>query len=102
MWRTDEFKLNLQLVMDVKAFTHIVKGSAAGGKAGPRFDAFEQADNLAPDIGKQCRGWQQQVAKPTRAHAGTAGLQPGPSAQAHPASPSADSAPALPGQGSRP
>jgi hypothetical protein len=50
IWRIDDYKLTLQLAMEVGAFTHSAKGT-------PSFAAFETAANLAAGIGKQCGGW---------------------------------------------
>ena len=41
VWRLDEYKLTLQLGMDIGAFAQSVKGSE--GKPSPSFQAFEQA-----------------------------------------------------------
>ena len=102
VWRVDEYKLTLQLAMDVGAFFHSVKGSQS--KVSPSFHAFEQAANLAATIGKQCGGWRQALARHQRAEQVTpvemsaeavghaagsvpgAGLQPLPQVVAHPAS----------------
>ena len=50
VWRIDDYKLTLQLAMEVGAFTQ-------GAKGVPSFAAFETAANLAAGIGKQCGGW---------------------------------------------
>ncbi len=50
VWRIDDYKLTLQLAMEVGAFTHGTKGTRS-------FAAFETAANLVADIGKQCGGW---------------------------------------------
>jgi hypothetical protein len=97
VWRVDDYKLTLQLAVDVGAFVH--------GKTGqqkistPGFAAFETAALLAAQIGKQCGGWQKalgqpmadvtQTAKPRRA-----GSQPVALPQAHPASLSERATPA--------
>jgi len=50
VWRVDDYKLMLQLAMEVGAFTQ-------GAKGVPSFAAFETAAELAAGIGKQCGGW---------------------------------------------
>lgn len=50
VWRIDDYKITLQLAMEVGAFSH-------GAKGIPSFAAFETAVNLAAGIGKQCGGW---------------------------------------------
>jgi hypothetical protein len=52
VWLIDEYKLTLQLGMEIGAFVHPTKGTAS-------FAAFETAAVLSADIGKQCGGWQQ-------------------------------------------
>lgn len=73
VWLVDDYKLSLQLGMDVGAFTLASPkqgraGAAAGNVPqktceGSCFAAFETAAVLAADIGKQCGSWQQSVAK---------------------------------------
>lgn len=109
VWQVDDYKLCLQLAMDVGAFAHSPQGQQGSGwrgKGGVGFGHFEQAATLAAGIGKQCGGWWQALARrqrptqaaPTGAAAGTvaaghaaspargAGSQPQPPAGAHPAS----------------
>ena len=96
VWRIDEYKLTLQLAMEVGAFVH---GHAGQQKpASPGFAAFETAATLAAGIGKQCGGWHKkasglhaQVASRATGQAG-AGSQPVASPQASPASLSAHAA----------
>ncbi len=60
VWRVDDFKLTLQLGMDVGLFAHGPQGSTGqgrSGKGGLGFHYFEQAATLAADVGKQCGGW---------------------------------------------
>ena len=52
VWLVDDYKLTLQLGMELGAFAH-------PGKSKHAFAAFETAAVLAADIGKQCGGWQQ-------------------------------------------
>lgn len=104
VWQVDDYKLSLQLAIDVGAFAHSTKGQQ--GQASPSFHAFEKAAGLAAGIGKQCGGWRQALARrqrpmqvaPAGATAETvatgraaspargAGSQLQPSAAAHPAS----------------
>lgn len=109
VWRVDDFKLTLQLSMDVGVFAHGQMGSSGqgrSGKGGLGFHYFEQAATLAAAVGKQCGGWWQALARRQRAeqaaptghaadtvaagHAASpargAGLQLAPLVQAHPAS----------------
>jgi len=64
VWRVDDYKLTLQLAIELGAFVHGKAGravqSAASANAGapPGFAAFETAAQLASQIGKQCGGWQ--------------------------------------------
>jgi len=55
VWLADDYKLTLQLAIEVGAFVH-----AKGGQQqpSPGFAAFETAAQLAAQIGKQCGGWQ--------------------------------------------
>ena len=89
VWLADNYKLTLQLAMEVGAFTHSAKGT-------PSFAGFETAATLAAGIGKQCGGWQQATASRQRATNGSApgGAQPaGPQSAAMPqASPASLSA----------
>jgi len=92
VWLVDNYKLTLQLAMEVGAFTHGAKGT-------PSFAGFETAADLAAGIGKQCGGWQQKTAGRQHAQVGQPGAQVVPAAapgstsaaspQAHPASLSA-------------
>jgi hypothetical protein len=89
VWLVDNYKLTLQLAMEVGAFTHSAKGT-------PSFAGFETAATLAAGIGKQCGGWQQKTASRQRATNGSApggaqpvGPQPAAQPQASPASLSA-------------
>ena len=105
VWLVDNYKLSLQLAMEVGAFTHSAKGT-------PSFAGFETAANLAAGIGKQCGGWQQKTASRQRANSGAgplgphpAGSKPAAAPQAYPASLSACvafSAPAKGGQEATP
>ncbi len=49
VWRVDDYKITLQLAIDVGAFTHTAHGQQA--KTGPGFAAFETAAQLAGQIG---------------------------------------------------
>jgi hypothetical protein len=118
VWLVDDYKLTLQLAMDIGAFVH---GKCAAQKpTSPGFAPFESAAQLAAGIGKQCGGWlkksfgqitpAQADAKPAsgqHAQVGNgasppmaAGLQPGATCkgvpQAGPASLSARAASAVP------
>lgn len=97
VWRVDDFKLTLQLSMDVGVFAHgqaASTGHARSGKGALGFQHFEQAATLAAAVGKQCGGWGQALARrqraeqaaPTGMASAGAGLQPAPGVQAHPAS----------------
>jgi hypothetical protein len=55
VWAVDEYKLTLQLAMEVGAFVTGKVSSAL--PSGARFAAFELALNLVIAIGKQCGGW---------------------------------------------
>jgi hypothetical protein len=58
VWRVDEFKLTLQLAMDIGAFAQSVKTQRDGKTTpAPSFAAFEQVAMLAQAVGKQCGGW---------------------------------------------
>jgi len=63
VWLVDDYKLTLQLAMEVGAFKNAAKGQA-------HFGQFEEAANLAANIGKQCGGWQQKTASRLRAQVG--------------------------------
>ena len=54
VWQIDDYKLTLQLAMEIGAFTHGAKGQA-------HFASFEAAADLVAGIGKQCGGWQQKT-----------------------------------------
>ena len=89
VWLVDNYKISLQLAMEVGAFTHGAKGT-------PSFAGFETAAHLAAGIGKQCGGWQQKTVGRQRATNGSApggvqpvGSKPAASPSAHPASLSA-------------
>ncbi|OGS97615.1 MAG: hypothetical protein A3K04_00140 [Gallionellales bacterium RBG_16_56_9] len=93
VWLVDDYKLTLQLAMEVGAFKNAAKGQA-------HFQQFEEAANLAAQIGKQCGGWQQKTANRLRAQVGQPGAQqsvpaaapgskPAATPQTHPASLSA-------------
>lgn len=83
--KVDEYKLSLQLCMDIGAFASSIRGSEKLAKPSPSFHAFEQAANLAAAVGKQCGGWRRalerrqhatQVASSgTPAHQGAAGTR---------------------------
>ena len=68
VWAVDDYKLTLQLSMEVQAFTHAGKGAL-------RFAAFETAAVLAATIGKQCGGWQQHTRVQTHVGQATPPLQ---------------------------
>jgi hypothetical protein len=115
LWLVDDYKLCLQLTMDVGAFAHTSKGQQSQNS--PGFAAFEQAATLAAGIGKQCGGWWQALARRQRpnqvapagvavdvvavGHAASpawgAGSQPQPPAGARPASLSGCATPPAPG-----
>jgi len=93
VWLVDDYKLTLQLAMEVGAFSCAAKGQA-------HFQQFEEAANLAAKIGKQCGGWQQKTASRLRAQVGqpeasqgtppaAPGSKPAATPQTHPASLSA-------------
>ena len=63
VWLVDDFKLTLQLAMEIGAFK-------AGAKGQANFQQFEDAATLAANIGKQCGGWQQKTARRLRAQVG--------------------------------
>lgn len=70
VWRVDDFKLTLQLSMDVGVFADGQMGSSGqgrSGKGGLGFHYFEQAATLAAAVGKQCGGWWQALARRQRA-----------------------------------
>jgi hypothetical protein len=62
VWSVDDYKLTLQLAMDVGAFRQGAKGQS-------HFKAFEAAVELAVVVGKQCGGWHQALNR-TAASAG--------------------------------
>jgi hypothetical protein len=99
VWLVDDYKLCLQLAMDVGAFAHTHKGQQ--GQTSPSFAACEQAATLAAGIGKQCGGWWQALARRQRPNQVApdrgAGSQPQPPAGAHPASLSGCATPPAPG-----
>ena len=92
VWLVDEYKLTLQLTMEVGAYKNAAKGMA-------HFQQFEEAANLVATIGKQCGGWQQKTASRQHAQVGqpraqaappeAPGSKPAASSQANPASLSA-------------
>jgi hypothetical protein len=55
VWAVYEYKLTLQLAMEVGAF--VVGKVSSALPSGARFAAFELALNLVIAIGKQCGGW---------------------------------------------
>ena len=63
IWQVDNYKLTLQLAVDLGAF--VVHPGTSGKQTSPGFAAFETAAQLAGQIGKQCGGWQKAVANPT-------------------------------------
>lgn len=83
VWQVDDYKLSLQLAMDLGAFVH---GKTKNQQPqGPGFAAFETVALLAAAIGKQCGGWLKKMQPANASHAqdGTqphgcaaAGLQP--------------------------
>jgi hypothetical protein len=88
VWQLDDYKLTLQLAMDIGAFSATQQGSKAATPA--RFAAFEAAATLAASVGKQCGGWWQALARRQRANqagsSAAAGSTQQPPAAAHPAS----------------
>ncbi len=95
VWRVDDYKLTLQLAIEVGAFVHGKVGQPKN--TSPGFSAFETAAQLAAQIGKQCGGWhastQRAQAAGTGASPAAAGLQPVAAPPAHPASLSERTAP---------
>ena len=83
VWQVDDFKISLQLAMEVGAFATSAKGQ-------PRFDAFERLARLASAVGKQCGGWHQ--ASQSQAARGRAAAPGSKSAARPPAHPSSLSA----------
>ncbi len=80
VWLVDDYKLNLQLAMEVGAFSPAAQGGAGLGS----FNAFEQAATLAATIGKQCGGWRQSLLRSQRAPSGAPApgpVHPGPQQQ---------------------
>lgn len=59
VWCVDDYKLTLQLAIDVGAFVHGKSGATK--PTSPGFAAFETAALLAAEIGKQCGGWQKKA-----------------------------------------
>lgn len=105
VWRVDDYKITLQLSMDVVVFAYSPQCSAGqgrSGKGGLGFHIFQQEAILAAAFGKQCGGRGQALARrqcaaqaaPTvstdndvaASPARVAGSQPAPAVQAHPAS----------------
>lgn len=110
VWRVDEYKLTLQLAMDVGAFAHSAR-TTRGAKTtpSPGFGAFEQAALLAQAVGKQCGGWLGALARGRSRHQAdqapqgeVAGSQCQPPAGAHPASLSGRAAPRAAASGATP
>ena len=62
VWLVDNYKLTLQLAIELGAF--VVSAGAKSKKTSPGFAAFETAAQLAGQIGKQCGGWQKATANP--------------------------------------
>jgi len=89
VWLVDDYKLTLQLAMEVGAFKNAAKGQA-------NFSQFEEAANLVANIGKQCGGWQQKTAGRLRTQVGQPGVHQGVSQDVPPAAPG--SKPAAPPQ----
>jgi hypothetical protein len=58
VWQVDNYKLTLQLAIELGAFSG--------------FAAFETAAHLAGQIGKQCGGWQKATANPAAAQTASA------------------------------
>lgn len=73
VWLVDDYKLTLQLCMEVGTFKNAAKGQV-------HFNQFEEAANLAAQIGKQCGGWQQKTANRLRAQVDQSGAADVPSA----------------------
>ena len=110
VWRVDDYKLTLQLSMDLGVFAHGQQGSIGHGRSGRGglgFHLFEQAATLVAVVGKQCGGWWQVLSSRQRAEqvapvassaessmvrnhlaetARSAGSAPQPQATVHPAS----------------
>lgn len=70
VWRVDEYRLTLQLGMDVGVLANSVQraqctkgGATPAPQPHPSFHAFEQAADLTAQIGKQCGGWHQALAR---------------------------------------
>jgi hypothetical protein len=83
VWQVDDFKISLQLAMDVGAF-------ATSNKGQPRFDAFERLARLASAVGKQCGGWYQtSQSQANRGPNAAPGSKPSARPSAHPSSLSA-------------
>jgi len=85
VWLVDDYKLTLQLAMEVGAFKNAAKGQA-------HFNQFEEAANLAANIGKQCGGWQQKTASRPRAQVGQPGAHQGVKQDVQAAAPGSKSA----------
>jgi len=85
VWLVDDYKLTLQLTMEVGAFKNAAKGQA-------HFSQFEEAANLAAQIGKQCGGWQQKTASRLRAQVGQPVAHQGLRPDVQPAAPGSKSA----------
>ena len=69
VWRVDEFKLTLQLCMEIGAFSQSPRGqngSGRKGRGGVGFHLLEQAADLAAVIGKQCGAWGQALVANTQ------------------------------------
>jgi hypothetical protein len=68
VWLIDEYKLTLQLAMEIGAFVHPTKGKLS-------FAAFETAAVVAAEIGKQCGGWHQRSRTRVQESGGSPSLQ---------------------------
>jgi hypothetical protein len=71
VWWVDDYKLTLQLAMDVGAFRQGARGQS-------HFAAFETAVELAAVIGKQCGGWHQAINRTARSSGGSRDVTSGP------------------------
>ena len=71
VWRVDDYKLTLQLAIELGAFAPGANGQPSQ-KTVPGFAAFETAAQLAGNIGKQCGGWQKATAGQAAAHSASA------------------------------
>ena len=73
VWLVDDYKLSLQLAIDLGAFVH--GKTKTQQPQGPGFVAFETVALLAAAIGKQCGGWLKKIQPAIASHA-QSGTQP--------------------------